>query len=205
MSDPASATDSIDTTDPIAAVCAWHAAAQEHPAVRYPHSACLATQDADGPDARIVLIHTFGPRYFVFGTDLRSAKAQQLARCSDAALVLYWEPLERQVRMRGRVEMGSAAEADLTFDDRPRESRIIAWVSHQGQSVSSPAALATRWREAAEHFAGTDVVPRPSTWCAYRFEPNQIELWQARRHRLHHRTRYTHTADGHWRATVLEP
>lgn len=197
--------DAPSLEDPLVLVRAWHADAQAHPAIRYAHSAVLATNAGDQPDARVVLIHTFGPRYLTFGTDSSSAKAKQLRHCPRAALVLYWEPLERQIRLRGQIETGDEAEADATFDDRPRESRITAWASRQSQPVAERSVLEARWQETAARFAGAEIIDRPSTWRAYRFVPHEIEAWQAGRYRLHHRRCFTIASEGRWQETILEP
>lgn len=58
---------------------------------------CLATCDAGGrPSARFVLLKGYSERGFVFYTNYDSRKAEQLAG-GYAALVFYWEPLERSV------------------------------------------------------------------------------------------------------------
>jgi len=191
--------------DPLATLAAWYAEAASHPSIRYPHCACLATAGEVWPDARMVLVHRFGPRGLLFGTDRRSAKARQLARAPRACLVFHWQPLERQVRVRGCVEPGEATEADLTFDDRPRESRITAWASCQSQQAADRATLEAAWQQAARRFASIEAIPRPDTWRAYWLIPEEIELWQAGRHRLHTRTRYRRSDDGCWQARVLAP
>ena len=191
--------------DPLVRLRDWYAQADAHPAIRYAHSAVLATTAADQPDARVVLIHGFGARHLTFGTDARSAKAQQLRQAPRAALVFYWEPLERQVRLRGAVEPGDDAEADATYDDRPRDSRITGWASHQSQPLPDRASLEDRWQRAAGRFADQGVVDRPATWQAYRFIPHEIEFWQAGRFRLHQRDIYTRGSDGQWQRSSLQP
>lgn len=191
--------------DPIDHFAAWFAEAAAHAAIRYAHAACLATTGDDGADARMVLVHGFGAAGFVFGTDARSTKARQLVRDPRAALNFHWDALDRQVRIRGRVHAGTTADRERSFDDRPRDSRITAWVSQQSRPVASRDVLEQRWRAAESRFAGSPLIPRPDTWCAFCLVPDSIELWQARRHRLHDRICYTRAGDGRWRRTILEP
>src|SRR5689334_13321398 len=62
----------------------------------------LATVDDRGrPAARIVLLKEVDPRGFVFFTSYESRKANDLASHPFAALVFFWEPLHRQVRVEG--------------------------------------------------------------------------------------------------------
>src|SRR4051794_38426153 len=58
----------------------------------------LATVGQDGaPSARIVLLKGVDEHGFVFFTDYRSRKGEELTHNPQAALVFYWPELERQV------------------------------------------------------------------------------------------------------------
>ena len=70
-----------------------------------PNAMTLATVDERGrPAARIVLLKEVDDRGFVFFTNYESRKAADLAAHPHAALVLFWEPLHRQVRIEGAIE-----------------------------------------------------------------------------------------------------
>ena len=53
-----------------------------------------------------------------------SQKGRELARTPQAALVFFWDELERQVRVDGDVEKVSASESDDYYAIRPLGSRI---------------------------------------------------------------------------------
>ena len=104
-----------------------------------PDAVCLATVDAAGqPDARMVLLKGFDERGFRFFTNEGSAKGAQLAGSPAAALVFYWRELDRQVRVRGRVERVAPSESDEYFASRPRESMVGAWASPQSEALAGP-------------------------------------------------------------------
>ena len=95
-----------------------------------PNAMCLATVDEQGnPDARFVLLRGLTDDGLVFYTNGNSAKGKQLAHHPYATLVFWWGALERQVRLRGRIEPVSDAEADAYFARRPRGHQLAAWVS----------------------------------------------------------------------------
>lgn len=190
--------------DPIELFSRWHELARE--AVPLAEAMCLATVDAEGmPDARMVLLKGHGPAGFRFFTNEGSAKGRQLAARPAAALVLYWRELDRQVRVRGRVEKLAAAASDEYFATRPRASRIGAWASPQSSPLANRAELDRLVSEVEERFAEADQVPRPPHWGGYAVVPSEIEFWQGQLGRLHDRFRYTREGEGPWSVERLAP
>src|SRR5688572_15073392 len=98
--------------------------------VHEPNAMTLATVGADNcPSARIVLLRQVDGRGFGFFTNYESRKGQELAANPCAALLFWWGPLERQVRVEGQVERMTEEESDLYYRTRPKSSRLGAWVS----------------------------------------------------------------------------
>lgn len=189
--------------DPIVEFRAWFAAAA---AANLPtvNAMTLATIDERGrPAARIVLLKEVDKRGFVFFTNYDSRKARDLTAYPTAALVLYWEPLHRQVRIEGAIEKVSREESDAYFASRPRGSQLGAIASPQSEPIESRAILEDRIR-ALEATLGEAAPPRPPYWGGYRVLPDMIELWQGQPSRLHDRVRYT-LVSGIWVKTRLAP
>ena len=169
-----------------------------------PNAMTLATVDALGrPRARMVLLKRADERGFTFYSNLRSAKARELAGRPHGALVLWWPELHRQVRIEGRVSRVRAAESDTYFATRPRGAQLGAWASPQSRVVPSRALLERNLAEARARFEGHDV-PRPEHWGGFRLVPRAIEFWQGRPDRMHDRLRYTRSGGG-WRRARLAP
>ena len=98
----------------------------------------LATSSADGvPSARIVLLKAYDNNGFVFFTNYKSYKAQQLAENPRACLVFFWKEIERQVRITGIIEKTTEMISDEYFNSRPELSRISAIVSPQSEVIES--------------------------------------------------------------------
>jgi pyridoxamine 5'-phosphate oxidase len=191
--------------DPVAQFDRWFEAAAE--AVPLPEAMTLATVDAEGrPDARMVLLKGDGPDGFRFFTNYEGVKAGQIDASGEAALVFFWAPLDRQVRVRGKVRRLGPEASDEYFATRDRASQIGAWASPQSQPLPDQReALEQLAAEASERFEEAEV-PRPPHWGGFILEPRSIEFWQGRGARLHDRFRYDRQEPGEpWKIERLAP
>jgi pyridoxamine 5'-phosphate oxidase len=168
-------------------------------------TACaLATCSPDGrPSVRIVLLKSVDPRGFAFFTNYESRKADELTANPQAALCFHWPTVGVQVRVEGRATRVSPEESEEYFASRPRESQIGAWTSQQSRPIGTRDELVARFRELEARFAGQPV-PRPSHWGGFRLDPERIELWWNRDHRLHDRLAYTRSG-ADWTSQRLQP
>jgi len=165
----------------------------------------LATATPDGrPAARMVLLKQVDQSGFVFFTNYRSAKARQLDANPYAALVFYWNLLERQVRVEGSVVRTSAEESREYFQTRPRESQIGAWASEQSEVIGSRDVLEQRAQELETLYCDRDI-DCPEHWGGYRLKPERIEFWKGRIGRLHDRILYERDSSGLWTISRLAP
>lgn len=191
--------------DPYRLFTKWLDEATRRESIRYARAMCLSTVASDGfPEGRIVMLHDVNPSGFAFFTDRRSKTGQALAHRPQAALTFYWDPLERQVRVQGSVEVASEQDADAFFAERPRRSKVTAWASTQSEPVARRADLEAALEAADTRFAENDDIPRPPYWQAYRLAPRSIEFWQARARRLHDRIEYRPEGDA-WTTQRLAP
>lgn len=190
--------------DPFVQFERWFAEARAA-GLAYPEAMALATATADGrPSVRMVLLKGHDPRGFAFYTNLESRKGNELAANPNAALVFYWQPLDRQVRVEGTVERVASGEAQAYFATRPLGSRVAAWASPQSRPVASRAELERLYARAEEELQGDEQPRLPPHWGGYRVRPEAFEFWHSRPNRLHDRIRYERTGDG-WAQVRLAP
>jgi len=189
--------------DPIKQFDAWFAAASKA-GILDANAMMLATCVDAKPSARIVLLKGFDERGFVFFTNYASGKGRQLDKNPNAALVLYWMEVERQIRIEGKVKKTSRAESAEYFHSRPIGAQLGAWASHQSEVIDARRVLSARLEEKKQRFADGEI-PVPPHWGGYRLKPDRIEFWQGRPDRLHDRFRYTRQSNGSWRIDRLAP
>ncbi|HXA22356.1 MAG TPA: pyridoxamine 5'-phosphate oxidase [Acetobacteraceae bacterium] len=195
---------SLLAADPFTKFDDWMAEAWTHEP-EDANAMTLATTAAGGlPSARIVLLKGADARGFVFYTNKQSRKAEELAANTRAALLFHWKTLGRQVRIEGRVEDVTDAEADAYYATRARISRLGAWASDQSRVLPDRAVLERRLAEYEARYPGEDI-PRPPHWSGYRVIPERFEFWQNMPYRLHDRTVYAKAADGGWMVGKLFP
>ena len=199
--------------DPLPLVAAWLGEAAR--TVRNASAMTLATVGLDGrPAARMVICRGFDATNgaFVFYTDRDSDKGEELVARPWAALVLYWDAVERQIRVMGPVSDVADAESDAYWASRPFEARAAAAASDQSRPLDARSTLLTRIAEVTAAARGGDI-PRPKRWGGYRVWAERIELWVGQPGRAHDRARWTRPlarqgdafAGGAWSGTRLMP
>ena len=192
-----------DIQNPLAFFKKWLDDALACPDISEPTAMTLATVAARRPAARIVLLKGLKAEGFLFFTNYKSRKATDIAKNPAAALLFYWMPLERQIRIEGKVEKISRADSVAYFKTRPRGSRIGALVSPQSQIIPNRTFLEQHHAAALDLY--THAEPKcPDFWGGYILKPTYFEFWQGRPNRLHDRIIFE-KENGDWGKKRLAP
>lgn len=171
-----------------------------------PSAMALATVDADGqPSVRMVLLKGMKINEgFVFYTNYGSKKGKDLQENPKAALVFYWEAMQRQVRIQGIVKKISPADSSLYFQSRPKGSQIGATASPQSEVLPDRSKLEQKVLQLEKQYRDASKLPLPENWGGYLLVADYFEFWQGRSNRLHDRIRYR-MEGGVWERARLAP
>ena len=132
----------------------WYADA-EAAGIRAPHAMALATATPAGaPSVRMVLLKGADEDGFVFFTGYLSRKGGELDANPYAALLFYWDPLGRQVRVEGGIDRVAPEESDAYFATRPRGAQIAAAASRQGRVLGTREELDATVADLERQYAG---------------------------------------------------
>ncbi|MEZ6063253.1 MAG: pyridoxamine 5'-phosphate oxidase [Planctomycetaceae bacterium] len=183
---------------------AWFQAANDA-GLHEPNAMSLATATSQAaPSLRTVLLKYWDEQGFVFFTNYGSRKAREINENPQVAVLFYWPPLQRQIRIEGAVQKVSSAESLRYFATRPRGSQLGAWCSAQSTAISSRSILEAKLAEIRQKFQ-EGKIPLPSFWGGYRIVPRRFEFWQAGDDRLHDRFVYEPAEDATWSIQRLAP
>lgn len=172
--------------------------------IHEPNAMALATATTDGsPSNRIVLLKGMDESGMTFFTNYDSRKGVELDSNPQAAAVMLWHPLQRQVRVEGHVTRIGPEDSEAYFRLRPRLAQLGAVASPQSHVIAGRGELEARV-SAAEKASADGQVARPEHWGGYRLGLVTIEFWQGRENRLHDRLRFTREGAS-WRRERLAP
>ena len=158
--------------------------------LKEPNAFTISTVVDQQPDSRVVLLRDVSENGLIFYTNYSSKKAKDLEKNPHVAINFFWAELDRQIRIKAKVEKLDTKQSDAYFASRPRESQLGAWASNQSDDLESRERLEKSLAAFEEKFENTDQIPRPDFWGGYLMVPHFFEFWQGRSSRLHDRICY---------------
>jgi len=171
-----------------------------------PNAMALSTVDMHGhPSVRMVLLKGLEDKGFYFYTNYESRKGRELEHNPNAALLFWWQTIERQVRIEGEAIKVDPDTSDKYFKSRPIGSQIGAIVSPQSKPIKGYDELASGFEHVQQMYMINESLERPAHWGGYKLIPRAFEFWQGRENRLHDRFRFELMESDDWQIDRLAP
>lgn len=164
----------------------------------------VASASKDGmPSSRMVLLKSYDENGFVFYTNYTSRKSKEIIDNPNVALNFFWDALERQVRVEGKIQKVDPVISDKYYDSRSRLSQLGAHASNQSQTIESYEVITNKLAILEERYEGKKI-PRPEHWGGFVIIPETIEFWQGHEGRIHDRLKFQKEGAG-WKINRLSP
>jgi pyridoxamine 5'-phosphate oxidase len=183
-------------SNPLSIFQEWMTKAKAAPEIRESTAMTVSTVNALGEmHSRVVLCKEWSENGFVFFSNYHSRKGVELEKNQHAALLFYFDPFFKQIKISGKAEKTSREESVTYWKSRPRDSQISQFISQQSQPIGSRAELEALWSAADQEYANREI-PCPEHWGGYLVRPKTIEFWIGYSHRLHDRFEFEKVPQG---------
>lgn len=182
----------------------WFSEEKEFNNLKLPAACCLSTIGLDGyPNSRFVSLKEVLNESFVITGPLNSRKGREIENNLKAALSFWWTSTKRQIRIQGDLSKISEAQAEIYFEQRNRDSKIVSTIFEQGKKVQSIYHLQKHFKEQKEEIKSKEI-KRPENWGGVYIKPIRIEFMEFKESRLHERKLYQRVNDK-WETIILQP
>jgi len=169
-----------------------------------PNAMNVASATKDGvPSSRMVLLKSYDKNGFIFYTNYTSRKSREILDNPLVALNFFWDALERQVRVEGKIKKIDPKISDEYFSSRARLSQLGAHASNQSQVIENYDVITNKLKELEKKYEDQEI-PRPEHWGGFIIVPDTIEFWQGHQGRIHDRLKFRR-ADQKWKLDRLSP
>ena len=169
-----------------------------------PNAMVLSTVDKNAkPSSRVVLLREITEDSILFYTNYNSKKAKSIADNENVCVNIFWQQMQRQVRIEGTCKKVSKQKSDVYFNSRPAASRLASMASTQSEVIESKEKLMQLFDAKKGEFENKNI-ERPKNWGGFQIKINYIEFWKGGLHRLHDRLVFE-KLENNWRLNRLAP
>lgn len=152
-------------------------------------------------DSRIVNLKMINEDGFIFFTNYKSPKAHQFKEHDQIAATLFWDTINTQIRMKGKIKKTSKKFNNQYFLSRNRSKNAVAIFSNQSQKISSYDKVI---KKVDFSFQEGDKYKCPNHWGGFVFCPYSFEFWEGHKYRVNKR-RLFEKINNKWIISILEP
>ena len=151
--------------------------------------------------ARFVNLKIVDTNQLIFFTNYKSDKASDFETNNQAAITIFWNKTNVQIRLKGTMKKKSSIYNEEYFYSRSKEKNALAISSMQSKKIASYKDVVKKYNEV---FLKDDLSKCPSYWGGYSFSPYYFEFWDGHKSRVNKRYVYE-LVKNKWVEYYLEP
>ena len=152
-------------------------------------------------DSRYVNLKYIENEDWVFFSNYQSPKAKQFKTSSRISVLIYWNSIDTQIRIKADIKKLSEKKSDEHFKNRSREKNALAVSSNQSKKIGSYEEVIQNYNKVLNDHS---LKERPQYWGGFLFKPYYFEYWEGHEHRLNKRKVFVKN-DGDWNEFFLQP
>ena len=152
-------------------------------------------------DARYVNLKSIIENNFIFFSNYESPKAKQFNEHNQVSAVLFWNNINIQIRMKGKVKKLSKKTNTKYFIKRSEEKNALAISSNQSKLVDSYNRVKENYNKSLKN---DNLKKCPEYWGGFSFTPYYFEFWEGHESRINKREVFE-KIDGVWKHSFLQP
>lgn len=153
-------------------------------------------------ESRMVNLKYIIGNEWIFFSNFESLKAKNFSSHPQISALFFWDSINVQVRMKGKIFKTSAQFSDNHYKTRSIKKNALATSSMQSQEIGSYNLVIDRYEDALRDISKIQM--RPTYWGGYSFIPYYFELWEGHESRLNKRDVYKMESN-EWVHSILQP
>lgn len=153
-------------------------------------------------DSRYVNLKYINDEEWIFFSNYNSKKGQDFINHNQVSFLLYWNKIDFQLRMKGKIVKTSKKFSDEHFQSRSAKKNALAISSKQSKEIASYEEVINNYNQVLNNMSS--LTQRPSYWGGYSFIPNHFEFWKGHESRINKREAFD-KINGIWKHSFLQP
>ncbi len=152
-------------------------------------------------DSRYVNLKYIQNNEWIFFSNYQSPKAQAFKSHKQISILIFWDKINVQIRMKANIRQTDKSISDLHFSSRTNKKNAIAICSKQSKEIKSYENVKLNFLKALND---NDLDTRPVYWGGFSFQPYYFEFWEGHKSRINKRQSFKFH-DNTWVSSFLEP
>ncbi len=156
---------------------------------------------ANEVNSRCVNLKFIDGKDLIFFSNYNSPKASDFEEHPQISGILYWNKLDKQIRIKGSIKRTSKKYNQKYFESRDPKKNALAISSNQSNEIESYQSVLKRYKYSI-HNENLDKCP--DFWGGYAITPYYFEFWEGHDQRINKREAFV-LKDDDWNNFFLQP